>query len=198
MGKKEALICPQSYDDSLIRFLDQKPHPDEYEALRGYCFWEEFIAEKIACNMDPEPEIDWSNTSHYCIRNMLMHLLLTGVSISEDDRIDWYNLAFFFAKIISDKTVLSYCNAIDNGTLRYQISLEDQSIPFKETGMDQLCLDQIDPSVHSYINEIKDILLGQLKKDNPYDMSLDTLTLLGEMLLGIERHATFKERLGLT
>ena len=80
----------------------------------------------------------------------------------------------------------------------YQISSDGQSIPFKETGIDPLCLDQIDPSVHSYINEIKDILLGQLKKDNPYDMSLDTLTLLGEMLLGIERHATIKERLGLT
>lgn len=185
-------------DPSMIRFLDQKPHPDEYEALRGYCFWEEFVAEKIACNMDPEPEIDWATTSHYCTRNMLMHLLLTGVNISEDDRIDWYNLAFFFAKIISDKTVLSYCNAIDDGTLRYQISSEGQSIPFKETGMDPLCLDQIDPSVHSYINEIKDILLGQLKKDNPCDISLDTLTLLGEMLLGIEQHATLKERLGLT
>jgi hypothetical protein len=82
--------------------------------------------------------------------------------------------------------------------LTYQISSDGQSIPFKETGIDPLCLDQIDPSVHSYINEIKDILLGQLKKDNPYDMSLDTLTLLGEVLLGIERHATFKERLGLT
>ena len=104
----------------------------------------------------------------------------------------------FFAKIISDKTVLSYCNAIDNGTLRYQISSDGQSIPYKETGMDPLCLDQIDPSVHSYINEIKDILLGQLKKDNPCDISLDTLTLLGEMLLGIEQHATLKERLGLT
>ncbi len=81
---------------------------------------------------------------------------------------------------------------------RYQISSEGQSIPFKETGMDPLCLDQINPSVHSYINEIKDILLGQLKKDNPCDISLDTLTLLGEMLLGIEQHATLKERLGLT
>ncbi len=73
-----------------------------------------------------------------------------------------------------------------------------QSIPFKETGIDPLCLDQIDPSVHLYINEIKDILLGQLKKDNPCDISLNTLTLLGEMLLGIEQHATLKERLGLT
>lgn len=42
-------------DPSLLRFADQKPHPDEYEALLGYAFWTEFIAEVIACKVEPDP-----------------------------------------------------------------------------------------------------------------------------------------------
>lgn len=175
-------------DPALIRFMDQKPHPDEYVALRGYCFWAEFIAETIACDVDPEPTIDWSTTSHYCTRNMLMHLLTTGVSIVEDEMIDWYSLAFYFAKIISDKTVLGYCEAVENGTLKYQLSFNGKSIPFKESGIDPICLDIIDPQIHSSISRITDILLNQLDKDNPYDISIITLTLLGGRLLEIERH----------
>lgn len=179
---------------ALIRFMNQKPHPDEYEALRGYFFWEEFIAETIACEIDPEPAIDWSTTSHYRTRNMLMHLLTTGVSIAKDRMIDWYNLAFYFAKIISDKTVLSYCEAVEDGILKYRCSSRSESIPFKVTGIDPICLDLVDPQIHSSISRIVDTLLNQLDKNNPCDISLITLTILGGRLLDIERYARFRKQ----
>ena len=63
-------------DSSFVRFMDQQPHPDEYEAFRGYYFWSEFIAEKIACDLEPEVEIDWSAADYRVARNHLGRYLV--------------------------------------------------------------------------------------------------------------------------
>ncbi len=173
-------------DPYLFRFMDQKPHPEEYEALRAYPFWAEFIAESIACEIEPEPEIDWATTDFYSTRNMLQYLLISGVQTDETEMIDWYSLAFYFARIISDKTVLGYCDAAENGTLKYRNGYNNQTIPFSESGIDPICLDSIDKSMLPVIGEITDILVSQLEKDNPCDISTLTLSRLGGKLLRIE------------
>lgn len=173
-------------DPTFCRFLDQKPHPDEIEAQRGYYFWTEFIAETIACKVDPEPNIDWGNTYFYDTRNMLMELLKNGIRLQQDEYIDWYDLAFYFAKSFSDKRVLSYLEAIDNGTLKYRRTYFDEPIPFRDSGIDPLCLDCVDKSYHTHLSELSKILKNQLAEEQPCNVSLPTIILLGQTLRDIE------------
>ena len=181
-------------DPALNRFMDQKPHPDEYEALRGYYFWAEFIAETIACDVEPQPDIDWSNVYFSSIRNTLGYHLYQGTSMTDEEMIDWYNLSFYFARILSDKMILGYLKAAEDGTLKYRRTYDDKHpVSLCEAGIDPYCLDLVDESTGLIIKDIKDILSKQLKKDNPYDVSLETVTELGECLISIERNNKIKE-----
>ena len=104
-------------EDNYIRFMDQKPHPDEEEAMRGYFFWMEFIAETIACKVAPERMVDWSSYNWYPVRNNLSSFL-NGAFNSGVPRLGWYDLAFYFATLLSDKMVLGFLDAAENGIAR--------------------------------------------------------------------------------
>ena len=117
-----------------------------------------------------------------------------------NDMIDWYWLSFYFARIISDKVILGYLTASKNGTLTYRRSLADKPIPLCESGIDPLCLDLVDESLRLILRGMKKTIDEQLARDNPYNVSLDALSNLGEGLILIERHHKGKEfaaRLGL-
>lgn len=186
-------------DSSFVRFMDQQPHPDEYEAFRGYYFWSEFIAEKIACDLEPEVEIDWSTADYRVARNHLGRYLVDGIEMT-DDVIDWYWLSFYFARILSDKVILGYLQAAKDGTLKCHRAYGEKEIPFSESGIDPLCLDLIDESFRQIVIEIKGILESQLKRDNPYDVSFETISALGDWIITIERlHKMneFRRRIGM-
>ena len=106
--------------DNYSRFMDQKPHPDEYEALLGYSFWSEFIAEVIACKVTPAQEIDWEGYNWYPIRNELRRLLFGALNTSGMG-INWYDLAFYIAKVTS-----RICCRLTNGIL-FSLNFTDNS-----------------------------------------------------------------------
>jgi len=184
---------------SFIRFMDQQPHPDEYEAFRGYFFWSEFIAEKTACDLEPEVEIDWSKADYRIARNHLGRYLVDGTEM-KDDVIDWYWLSFYFARVLSDKVIQGYLKAAEDGTLKCRRAYGDKEMPFNESGIDPLCLDIIDESFRPIVMEIKGILDSQIKRNNPYDVSFETISALGDWVISIERlHKMneFRQKLGL-
>ena len=186
-------------DPSFVRFMDQQPHPDEYEAFRGYFFWSEFIAEKTACDLEPEVEIDWSKADYRIARNHLGRYLVDGIEMT-DDVIDWYWLSFYFARILSDKVIQGYLKAAEDGTLKCSRSYGDKEMPFNESGIDPLCLDLIDESFRPIVMKIKGILDSQIKRNNPYDVSFETISALGDWVISIERlHKMneFRQKLGL-
>ena len=53
-------IYTESPGNELYRYLNQESREEiESQMQTGYWFWTEFIAEAIACHIDPDVDIDW-------------------------------------------------------------------------------------------------------------------------------------------
>ena len=179
-------------DPSLLRFADQKPHPDEYEALLGYAFWTEFIAEVIACKVEPDPVIDWKNFYWYTPRNTLMGCLNGAFNA---DNLGWYDLAFYFAKILADKMTVQFIEKARNGSfkIRRVVRVREETVTFQEAGIDPAALDSISDQFLPAIKVLQEELNALLNRKNYWEITLDDLSEIGDTLFSMERMMTMDD-----
>ena len=196
-------------EPDFVRFLDQRFHEDEEEAQLGYLFWSEFIAEVIACKITPAPAIDWKNFSYYPTRNALYGYLNSAFNGKRNDW--WYDLAFFFAKLLADKTTLSFIQAARNGIVKVKrpgslaegIGIE-REYTFEEAGIDPTAKDPVVPiPLRSHMDELQEQLSAMLSRDCYWIAKIDDLISIGgylsEIKFGIDygNEVRLRDRLGL-
>ena len=184
--------------DNYSRFMDQKPHPDEYEALLGYSFWSEFIAEVIACKVTPALEIDWEGYNWYPIRNELLRLLFGALNTSGMG-INWYDLAFYIAKVTSDKTVLGFIDAAKKGVAKVRNTynlFSSTEITFEEAGLDPIGMNDIADEPLRIIKDLYRYMELQLAEEEYWKVTYEDLETIGAIIHALERTiliAEFKE-----
>ena len=175
--------------ENFSRFMDQKPHPDEFEALLGYSFWSEFIAETIAGRVTPEPEIDWSRFDWYPVRNELTSLLSEAFNASGTE-VSWYDLAFYIAKVLSDKTVIGFLDAAKNGKVKVRkpydyIHLTQMS--FDEAKIDPSGLDGLTKELLPIVKDLYKYMELQLMEEKYWRVTYEDLVTIGTIIHAMER-----------
>lgn len=178
-------IHNENPDDNLTRFLDQKEHPDEYVAQFGYSFWSEFIAETIACKISPEVDIDWETKDWHSTRNSFANYLRSAFN-TRDYMIDHYDLAFYFAKLLSDKKALSFLKAADEGVAA-AFNDGDKKLTFAEYNIDPAGLDLIDEMFHETMGIFKSHLESLISRDHYWRITVSDCEAFGEYILDMER-----------
>ena len=181
-------INKENPEDNFIRFMDQKPHPEEYEALLGYSFWTEFIAEVIACRVTPDPVIDWDNFYWYTPRNELIRLL-SGAFNTNDYGIGWYDLAFYFARILADKTTTRFIDGAKNGLVKVDMfrGITEEKLTFEETGIDPTGLDGFHPQLLTSMDDLREYLELIINDEEYWRITLEDLDSIGTIIHSMER-----------
>lgn len=175
-----------------FHFMNQQSQPEELDEMRGYLFWQEFIADVIAYKVTPDQQIDWTNFNYFSLRDQLAGYLYNAFNYM-DDGIVWYSLALYMAKILSDKLTIHYFDAANRGILTAD---EEGTLTFSEAGIDPSVEDDVldDEEYVDLVNHLKGILENQLSKENYLDITPKTLTTIGaEISFAEERHS---ERIG--
>ena len=181
------VLSKEDPNDNFIRFMDQKPHPDEYEALLGYWFWSEFIAEAIACRMEPDVEIEWKDFDWYTPRNRLIGYL-NGAFNTSDNEVGVYDLAFYFARLLSDKTTVRFIEAAKTGRLKVRDSyLSPNKKTFSEAGIDPTGLDGLDTRFAPYIQDLKEYMECILSEKEYWKIELEDLKTIGLIICAMNR-----------
>lgn len=181
-------LSKENPDDNFIRFMDQKPHPEEYEALLGYSFWTEFIAEVIACRVTPDPVIDWESFYWYTPKNELTRLL-SGAFNTSDYGISWYDLAFYFARTLADKTTTAFIDAAKNGILKVRQfrGITEEKLTFEEAGVDPTGLDGLNPQLLQFMADLREYLEIIINDDEYWRVTLEDLDTIGMIIHSMER-----------
>ena len=170
-------------NEYFFRFMDQKTHPDDYEATIGYLFWSEFIAEVIACRVTPDHVIKWEGDNWRHTRNVLAAFLCEAFNGNELDR---YALADYFARLLADKEVISLIDSagsikttipkpLTEGFGGYEVSL-------KEAGIDPEGLEGLNKRFLPFMSELKGYLKTQLSREKYWEVSLEFLEIVGEIV----------------
>ena len=177
--------CPGT---EFYRYMDQQPREGNEAAKQiAYWVWTEFIAEVIACHIDPDEDIDWEKYNWYPIKNELIYLL-EDVFESEPDSIDEYTLGQYFAKLLADKKTVGFVTAADSGKAKfYESFVGTRSKTFKEAGVDPTGMHTIDDAYRDLMRDLITILKEQLSKDRYWEMDDDLLfdihSVIAEMTL---------------
>ena len=191
LGRFYSLVNSEAADPALFRFSDQKPHPDEFEALLGYAFWNEFIAEVIACKVDPDPVIDWENFDWRTTHDVLMNHLNDAFNVTA---LGWYDLAFYFAKVLADKTTVQFIKKARNGTLKIYNHFHE-SITFQEMDIDPTLLFCLSPQLQPIVKRLQKKLTALLRRDKYWEITLDDLNSIGGFLYSLERSKAMNDSL---
>ncbi len=173
--------CPEA---NLIQYLDQRSR-DGFDSITqiGYWLWEEFIAETIACHIDPDPKIDWNEEDWHPIRYELAKLLYEAF-YREEDTINEYAFGIYFAKQFSDKKTVSFLQGAENGTIYYREYRVVPSLPktFKQAGIDPLPLEVIEDDYYPVLNELQNYLHELTGREKYWEISEDSVTQIGILL----------------
>ncbi len=181
-------LSKENPDDNFIRFMDQKPHPEEYEALLGYSFWTEFIAEVIACRVTPDPVINWESFYWYTPKNELSRLL-SGAFNTSDYSISWYDLAFYFARTLADKTTTAFIDAARKGIVKVRKfrGITEEKLTFEEAGMDPTGLSGLHSQLLTPMADLREYLEIIINDDEYWRISLEDLDTIGTIIHAMER-----------
>lgn len=181
-------LSKENPDDNFIRFMDQKPHPEEYEALLGYSFWTEFIAEVIACRVTPDPVIDWERFYWYTPKNEL-NRFLSGAFNTSDYGISWYDLAFYFARILADKTTTGFIDAAKKGLVKVRRvrGVREEKLTFEEAGIDPTGLDGLNSQLLKPMEDLREYLEIIINDEEYWRVSLEDLDTIGTVIHHMER-----------
>ena len=161
-------------------FSEQIRNPIHDEPTIAYAFWSEFLAETIACRITPVQKIDWESEywrhTYQKLTWPLRRAFYSGV--------DYYNLAMYFATLLSDKKTLSFIKAVDDGVVKEWVPgrLSEglgnrKMIPLKELGFD--------PTGMNYYHELSDLkecLETLISREAYWYVTIDDLKEIGQKL----------------
>ena len=172
--------CP---GENLFRYIDQKLHFDDFSSQLGYWFWNEFIAEVIACHCDPDTDIDWASSDWEPVKTELSTLLCSTFS-NYEDFIDQYALARYYAKLLTGKTVTSFLEAVNSGilTVKTTVNGKEKTVPFDKAGIDPTFKSAVPTFYHRLLNEMQKILEVQVSKELYWETDLEFVTKLGYII----------------
>lgn len=157
--------------------MDQKPRIHDADSQIGYWFWTEFIAEVIACHIDPDVDIDWKTFNRFTVRKELGTLIKEAFSRYKDS-VDEYSLAHYYAKLLADKTITEYLKAAYDGRLlvhnpgRLANGLFGGYETFKDSNIDPTYRSDVDESYYPVLDDLQEILKAQLSRDPYWETSL--------------------------
>ena len=173
--------CPEA---ELYRYMDQQPREGE-EAIKqtGYWFWAEFIAEVIACHIDPDVDIDWNGYDWHAIRFELVPLIRYAFHY-DPDYIDQYGLAHYYAKLLSDKRTTAFLEAAKDGRARVNDPRGSglHTTTLAEAGIDPDCRSEIEEVYYPVLDDFEAFLRCQLSKERYWTVTPDDIMVIGNYI----------------
>lgn len=184
------------------RYMDNKNPVDssnvsEYAKQQGYRFWTEFIAEAIAnhvttkCNQEKEdyhPEMntwepmEWRDLNYslmYYLSNALDYYMLT---------IKEYDLAFYFALLLTDDLSIHYQKAAAAGKLRtHNCDGPNPTKLIPPGSIDPTRLCNVPEAYHIPLKELRHLLEKQLEKEEFWIISDDEIEEIGHSLVDLRQ-----------
>lgn len=100
--------------------------------------------------------------------------------------IDHYDLAFYFAKLLSDKKALSFLKAADEGVAA-AFDDGDKKLTFAEYNTDPAGLDLIDEMFHETMGIFKSHLESLISRNQYWRIAVSDCEAFGEYILDMER-----------
>ena len=154
-------IYTESPGNELYRYLNQESREEiESQMQTGYWFWTEFIAEAIACHIDPDVDIDWDQVDWHDIRNSIRNPIREAFT-KHSDLIDEYSLGHYFAGILTNKAMTAFLEAAEDGRARAVCGTKT----LREAGIDPDCRSEVSENNYPHLDTLEELLREQLLKE---------------------------------